>query len=368
MSDIPRAKNPYGFELWETWANALGWESSKRKDTAFWLYRNAIHGVRMMVKFTDYINQDDMYVELLRRHAIAKSLGLKTLLVIDWFNRATNRQTYHRNTIFPPDIPKAVRDIVRDFEPDKVEVCNEPYYCKNKSQRVGIAEYRDKVGEYLEGLDRARFLGEVFAHQSGSEFKKYPNESPYDGWEHEHWWPHGMVEGKHSAILHRHATLEQLIQAVGGSWHNGKAVGWKHPIFETELSVNGNVTKDYDIQGFNMNSAFVKWAKSKKLPFAYLIMGGDSGGGEWGMWTRLVDEHGDITQGALGVLDAMGIEYEDPGDDPDDPDDNGDTYPGTVPAYKAVKRMFQLGSVSAVKSDRRVRKYMKRWHKEWEKD
>ncbi len=364
MSEIPRAKNPYGFEFCETWADALGWESSARRDMAFWLYRNVIKRARMMVKFEDYMEQGDWYAEILRRHEIAKSLGLKTMLVIDWFNRADSRGGYHSSVIRPPDVPKAVNSILRDFRPDMVEVCNEPYYAKHQVDKVTIKEYKEFVRQYVDGADRAGFNGEFVASQSNKKFFKQPQDDVHDGWEWEIWWPHGMVEGKHSAILHDCTTLEQLIHRVGGTWHNGKAVGWRHPIFETETSIMGKRVKDFEQAGYNLANGFTRWAQSKKLPFAYLIMGGDAGGGEWGMYTRLIDGQGNLTLAAMGVLDAMNIDYDDP-DPPTDPDDDGKTYPGTVEAYKAFKRMNELGSLSAVKRDRRIRRYMKRWHKKW---
>jgi hypothetical protein len=368
MSEIPRAKQPYGFQVWEVWADALGWEPSAKRDVAFWLYRNAIHGARIMVKFEDFMEQGDWYAEILRRHEVARSLGLKTMLCIDWFNRAEARGGYHSSVVRPPDVPAAVNSILRDFRPDMVEVCNEPYYAKRAVDRITIKEYRDFVRQYADGADRASFGGEFVASQSNKKFWKKHNDHVADGWEWSVWWPHGMVEGKHSAVLHDYTTLEQLIQGVGGGWHNGKPIGYKHPIFETETSICGRRVKDFAQQAYHMAKGFTDWARSVKLPYAYLIMGGGPGNaGGWGLYTRLIDEHANLTKAAEGILDSLGIEY-DPSEPPDDPDDDGKTYPGTVEAYKAIKRMEELGTLSAVKRDRKVRRYMKRWHKKWKEN
>ena len=367
MSDIPRARHPYGFEFWETWADALGWEPSPKRDKAFWLYKNLIQGVRIMVKFEDFIEQGDWYAEILRRHEIAKSLGLRTMLCIDWFNRADARGGYHAYTVLPHDIALAVNSILRDFQPDIMEVCNEPYYAKRNSDKITIAEYAERVASYVDGADRARFRGEIIASQSHKNWWKKHGDLVEDGWEWHVWWPHGMIEGRHSAILHTCTTTEQLIYKVlEAGWHEGKPIGWRHPIFESELSITGTRIKDFEPHAKNMAKSFTLWSKSKHLPYAYLIMGGDEGGGDWGMYTRLLDQNGEFTQACLGIMEALGVEYE------EEENGNGNgtildpqTYPGTRELYKVVTRMNELGSWMGIRKDAKIRKQMKKWHEKW---
>jgi len=359
---MPRAKKPYGFELWEGWADALGWEDSPRRDMAFWLYQNAITGVRIMVKFADI--DDHWYDKVLRKHEIAKGLGLETMLCIDWFNRAGGPGSYHRDLERPrlSRIPSRVRNMLVDFKPDMVEVCNEPYYAKRQQDRVNHDEYRSFVEAYVEGCDMANYDGIVVASQPNEKFTK-PGDV-HDAWVWHVNWPK-MLEGDHSAVLHDCSTLQCLTNLVD-DWQGGRPIGYVHQHFETECTPLGRATADSDPHAYTISRQFTEWAMGKKLPYCWLAMGGSPPNEAWDISTRLITENGILTNAAIGVLDAMGIDIPDNPGPPDPPDPpSGREYPGARWAYKAINRVDDLDSLAEAKKDKKFNRYLKKWHQEW---
>ena len=356
---MSRVKRPYGFEVWECWADALGWPSSLKRDMAWWMYREVFTGVRVMVKFVDLDNDDDWYEEMLIRHDIARGLGLETMLCIDWFNRANNASGYHSKLERPrlEDITGKVAAIIRDFSPTMIEVCNEPYYAKRLVDRVNHKEYRDFVQAYVDGAVMSNFDGKIVASQPNEKFSK-PGDL-HDAWVWDVHWRHGFIEGDHSAVLHECADIDCLTSMVD-DWQGGKPIGYQYAHFETEFSACGRATAATDPHAEIITRQFVQWAKSKKLPFTWLDMGGYVPGGGWNMDTRLIDNAGHLTYAAKGLLSAMCIEppYNPP---PPEPPSPGSEEPGAKWFYRAARRAGQLPNVKTAGKDRRFNKYVRKF-------
>ena len=193
-----------GFQIWEVWGDAL----LLPKDSAAWgackhLYKHCIHGVRIMAKFEEYVNNGERFEELtLGKVMVARELGLKVMLCIDWHNVTHDSAGYHTSRWFPKDIPKCVEAMVELIGPDVVQVANEPYYLK-KGKDLTTAQYADYVYQYVEGLKKARWQGLLVAEQTRA------GEQVAKGWEWHVEWDY-CAEGKHRLprVLHDWTTAD----------------------------------------------------------------------------------------------------------------------------------------------------------------
>jgi hypothetical protein len=300
-----RAKKPAGFSLWECWGEALDLDpKSPAGQAAAHMYKHVFDGVRLMIKFQEFYNKGPMRKQIDDRVRRAREYDLKVLLVIDWFNVATGPKDYHKSIHIPvsKDLPRLVSQIITYYKPDMVEVCNEPNY--HKGHKTNAKEYSDRVSLFVEGAARAGFKGPMLC--TGT--RKDLGWSVKDGWEwHATRHPGGMLEGKHSLVLHELETPEQVRDGLIGDIPNGKAVGYQWPLFESEFSGVGRRWDTDSVHGAQMTMAGYQACKDKSMPLCYLTMGGwnndfdDTTTGPWRMRTGLIDVKGRLSTSALAL-------------------------------------------------------------------
>lgn len=310
-----------------------------------------IDGVRLMIKFDEWQNDPNMVSLILARANKAYIMGKKIHLVIDCFNSAHDSGDYHTSVNMPSlnKIPRMVGDIIRAFPPLwKVEVFNEPYYCKNHSQRITIKDYVAYVQAMAAGCAIGNFKGKLVASQSQVDrFWNWPhrdNKIEYGWeWQTESVWDHGNLEGIHSAILHGETTADGVINRINKDWYQGIPIGWRHPIDETELSIVGTKISTNSQQGHNMTTAVLPWARIAKLPITILTWGGKHNGfGDpgWPGEMHHVNKHNQLAKAAFAFYNFYG----------QSPPDNGDQPP---PAYGGMDEIL--------KAERDLRVTKKNW-------
>jgi len=294
MGAQPRPKNPAGFEIYECWGEFL--DTQNRMALA--LFEDCFDGVRIMAKFDEYFNQPQTFAKWVRRAEIAKQMGKKIHLCIDWHNTATGPNDYHDYVQRPTlnKLAKAVGAIIKEFpNASIVEVANEPYYVQNAQQRITIKEYHPLVLAYIDGCSIGNHKGILLASQSSKGKWNKPGNKVEDGWE---WsdtrWQPGMWEGLHTAVLHTHTTPNDLIAALTDHWYQGKAIGYQHEIYESELAPTGKLLKTNTTAGAQMYSAVLNMARQERLPICFLTIDGRSPNfGASGNWP-----------GAMGLVNA----------------------------------------------------------------
>lgn len=320
-SGVPRATRPAGFSVSECWGGFL----PKDVDHADHMF-GLIDAVRIMIKFDEWQNNPQMVARMIATAQKARSLGKKVHLCIDIFNTATGPDDYHSHTLIPSMHKMAgmIRDIIEAFPTLwKVEVFNEPYHCKNHSQRITILKYVEYVKKFVEGLSMTTFSGKLVASQTSKEFWtwRHPENKIENGWE---WvtdtvWHRGNLEGKHSAVLHTETTSAGLIDKISGTWHQDKAIGWRHPIDETECSPVGKHISTNSHHGKVMTRAILDFMKVSKCPITILTWGAKYDGfghPDWPGEMHYVNKHGVFAEGAQAFYEFYGVEMPSNGEEP----------------------------------------------------
>lgn len=306
-----RAKKPAGFSIWEGWGDALDLEpKSYPGQAARYMYEEVIDGVRLMVKFKWLAQEPNKVENILKRAERARRYGCKVHLVIDWFEEATGPGTYHKRMWKPPTtkMQGLVMEAIRIFDPEIIEVCNEPYYVKGG--KYSAADYVPDVTNFVIAAERANYRGKILA--SGS--RESVGWKIVDGWEwHAKRWERGMLEGKHSLVLHQLTDPNDVYDELTQYFHQGKAIGYQWPVYESEFSGVGTETHINSSLGAELTMAGYFAAKHKKFPICYLTMGGynkdfgksrDDGG--WGMHTDLINDSGLISEAGLSMASEEG--------------------------------------------------------------
>jgi hypothetical protein len=341
-SQVPRARNPHGFEVFECWGEFLD-TGNENAEHMFGL----ISGVRLMIKFDEWVNRPQMVEKVMQKAELAASMGKKIHLVIDCFNTATGPNDYHRSVEMPSlnKIPKMVGEIIRNFPKlAMLEVFNEPNHCKNKSQEFTIKSYVPYVVAFGDGAAIGNTKAKLVATQSNKTkwSKQHADNKIENGWE---WrtdcmWDSGNLEGKHSAVLHEHTDTQSLIHGISSTWHDGIAIGWRHPIYESELSPVGKKISTNSGQGYNMTAGMISFAKTKNLPICLLTWGGmfdGFGNPKWPGEMHYVNKNGKFSTGAKAIYDFYhaqmpkepddddGVIIIDPGEEPPSVEEKGYT-------------------------------------------
>ena len=330
--------DPLGHQVWECWGGALQLPDGAARDAARYLYKSRLlTGVRIMAKFWEFDRDKERYRRLtVDRAEIARSLGLKVQLSIDWHNTATGPSDYHKSRHFPANVPNAVASMLRDVEPDEVEVCNEPYYLKG-SKAMEMKQYLGLFNQFAEGARRANWDGLIIATQD------YPGDHPegrdngnfkYDSWIwHGNW--DNCAESRHSWVLEPRSTDPQIFyEQILKSLDNPRrwAVGWHWPVWENEHSPLGRQVHINTDLGARMCLASWNAYSFKRCPWAFLTMGGtlrDFGtDGSWGMHTDLINDRGEFSLGCKALMRKAGVSV------PDniEPDPVPDPDPDPTPA------------------------------------
>jgi hypothetical protein len=331
-----RAKKPAGFSLWECWGDALDLDpESPPGQAARYMYKEVFDGVRLMMKFKWFMNGGEQLAKMMHRIERARYYGLKIHLVADWFDESTGPNTYHAK-MWKPDhktMQKEVEKMCRVFKPAILEVCNEPYHIHGK--RVGHypeGEYVKDVSAFVRGARKAKFQGKILA--SGT--RKEVGWKITKGWEwHAERWEKGMLEGKHSLVLHEAMDEEDIIEGLTGKFYEGKAIGYQWPIYESEFSPVARHTHIDTHHGAKLAVAGVKAAMEKQFPLCFLTMGGynddfgrSKADGGWGMHTDLINNRGELSKAARAIAEEMGapefVLQDDTDPPPPPPDDDTD--------------------------------------------
>ena len=302
MQEGKRASKPAGFSLRECWADALDFDpTSARGQAAAYMYRYVMDGVRIMLKFEEWDHMPARVEVIRRRIARARSYGCDIHLCIDWFKVATGPGSYHKGMWKPSTntMIDMVAEMLDEFEPDIVEVCNEPYYVKGG--KYTAKQYVNDVTAYVLACEEVNFKGKVLASGTRQEV----GWKIEDGWEwHAKRWERGMLEGKHTLVLHELKTPAQVRSALIDGFHNGKAVGYQWPVYESEYSGVGRSYSTDSVAGAEMTMAGYHAARDKRFPLAYLTMGGgwdgygDPSPSGWRMQTDLINKHGELSLSA----------------------------------------------------------------------
>jgi hypothetical protein len=299
------------------------------------MYEEVFDGVRIMMKFKWFMEKPKEFEVMNRRIARARSYGLKLHLCADWFEAASGPNSYHKG-MWKPDHATMQDEIMRmckQYQPDILEVCNEPYHLAGK--KVGAypeEEYVKDVTTFVRGARAANYKGEILASGTrpdvGWSIKK--------GWEwHADRWERGMLEGKHTLVLHGAVTPEMVRDELIGKFHEGRAIGYQWPIYESEFSPVGRHTHIDTPQGAKLALAGVKAAMEKQFPLCFLTMGGynenfgrSKADGGWGMHSDLINSKGQLSEAAKEIAKLLGAPtfhlQDDTGPPPPPPDDNTD--------------------------------------------
>lgn len=330
-SPVPRATRPAGFAVSECWGGFL----SQNVDNADHMF-GLINGVRLMIKFAEWMNDPIQVALIINRAAKAAQMGKKIHLVIDCFNSANGPNDYHAGVVLPQPhkIAPMIKDIIEAFPPLwKVEVFNEPYYCKNHSQRITILKYVDYVKYFVEGCGYTNFNGKLVASQTSKEFWKWnhPDNTIANGWE---WvpetvWSGGNLEGRHSAVLHDETTVNGVVDLIGGTWHQGRAIGWRHPIDETECSPVGKDISTNSPGGYTMTDGVLRFMRNAKCPLTILTWGAKFDGFGHPRWPgemHYVNKHGNLAKGAEAIYNFYGATLPDENGEPPPPSQDWDTH------------------------------------------
>lgn len=313
-----------GFMIYEVWADAL----LLPKDSPAWgaaqhLYLNVFDGVRIMSKFEEYEKHPDRY----QRYTIDKArqarvLGLEVMLCLDWHNTAGSQSGYHAYRYIPDNLSTQVAAIIRDVKPDIVQVANEPYHMKGNQKDLRTNEYANYVYQYVKGMRAAGFEGLLVCEQSRDD-----RGDLHDAWEWHVDWDY-CANGKHRypRVLHEFKTAEAVLAELNGNpWASrNRPVGYKWPIFQDEFSSCGRGIHVNSKEGAKAMRLSLEFFKRKKVPFAWLIMGGgtpDFGGGSWRMHTDLINNRGEVSLAGQEMLKFLGKpQYDgDPVDPPPPP-------------------------------------------------
>lgn len=331
-----RAKKPAGFSLWECWGDALDLDpKSHAGQAARYMYEEVFDGVRIMMKFKWFMEKTKELQIMNRRIARARSYGLKLHLCADWFEAADGPKSYHRR-MWKPDHATMQDEVMRmckQYEPDILEVCNEPYHLAGK--RVGAypeEEYVKDVNSFVRGARAANYKGKILASGTRPEVGwKIKN-----GWEwHAERWEKGMLEGKHTLVLHDVLAPWAIRDTLIGKFHQGKAIGYQWPVYESEFSPVGRHTHINTPRGAQLALAGVKAAMEKQFPLCFLTMGGynedfgrSKADGGWGMRTDLINSKGQLSEAAKEIAQLLGAPefrlQDDTGPPPPPPDDDTD--------------------------------------------
>ena len=323
-----RATKPAGFSLRECWGGALDFDpSSPRGQAAAYMYKYVFDGVRIMIKFEEWATMPQAVSVIRHRIERARLYGMDIHLVIDWFKVATGPGSYHKGMWKPSrhEMTRMVAGMIDEFDPDIVEVCNEPYYVKGG--KYTAKQYVKDVTDYVTAAEDANFKGKILAsgprQEVGWKIK--------DGWEwHAKRWERGMLEGKHTLVLHNLKYPAEVATALTENFHNGKAIGYQWPVYESEYSGVGRTYSTDTIKGADMTMAGYYAAVNKRFPLCYLTMGGNWDGfgnpspSGWGMQTDLINKHGKLSKTAKALAEAEGAPPFEPnggnGGPPPDPD------------------------------------------------
>lgn len=284
-----------------------------------------------MSKFEEYEKHPDLYRRnTLGKAAMARELGLEVMLCLDWHNTASGQSSYHEYRYLPRDLPRAVETIIGDVRPDVVQVANEPYYVKNGS-KMTTEKYAGYVHDYVKGMKKAGFRGLMVANQSEKDRGDLRK-----AWEWHVDWDY-CAEGKHRdpRVLHTCKTADCVIDGLNSNaWATrSKPRGWKWPVFQDEFSSCGKGIHSNTIEGGAAMLVSLDFFKRKRVPFAWLTMGGTNihfgGEGGWGMHTQLVNSLGEVSISGREMLAFLGKpQYDDVVDPPVDPPDDPPGTPG----------------------------------------
>ena len=348
-----------GFEVGEVWGHALNLpENSPAWPNIEHCYRHVIDHWRGMVKLEEWYRRGygeakDKFLARLHR---ARSLGLKVVFCLDWHNSwlkmDPNPNNYHKYTWFPPGpLPRAVRDVLLEVQPDVFQVANEPYAKTN----LGTKEYAERVYDYVRGAREAGFKGLILANQTDDSRGHVA-----DGWE---WhvghnpedpgtmiveWQHGLAEGKHRhpRVLHGLTSVAGVRAALESNAWAGRRIpkGWRHLVWHDEVSFPGKEIHINTPLGAEVMLEGLHFFRQKKVPLTFLTMGGSTdnwgadGDSGWGMNTSLINRHGELSMGCKALYDFKGVPYPDgtPPIDPPEPPGNG----GGIKKIKSAKKVL----------------------------
>ena len=316
-----------GFKLYECWADAL----LLPEDSAAWgaarhMYVNCFDGVRIMSKFEEY----EKHPELYQRNTIdkanrARSIGLKVHLCLDWHNTAGSMAGYHAYRYIPRNMEEQVALIIRDVDPDIVQIANEPYHIQKPHKKLKTEDYAELVYRCVRGVKQTNFRGFIVCEQSRDDngdlrkaWEWHIDKPENGGWTQ-------CLNGKHRypRVLHSNATAKGVLDELEGNpWASrNRPVGYKWPIYQDEFSSCGRSIHSNSKEGAKAIRVSLDFFRRKKTPLAWLTMGGTSpnygGEGGWGMHTQLVNSKGEVSLSGQEMLRFFGKpQYEGPTDPP----------------------------------------------------
>jgi hypothetical protein len=232
------------------WGESLDLDRSTPGGAATeWLCRNVIDFMRLMVKFEEFDKHPEEYDFSVEQFALARELGVQTVLVTDIFNRAKSKSEYHRYVYLPTDMRASVGRMIADTQPDMIQVCNEPWSgYRNLTHR----EYRDFVHAHVLAAKDEGWTGLIVAEQPRSEYPGKVGESwvwsvsPEHGTEPDFHWEN-CAEGTHkwderdadgslvkswSSMVHEIPSAARLRDIVSSMLflHKYRPVGWHWPV------------------------------------------------------------------------------------------------------------------------------------------
>lgn len=313
MGRNERRNRPLGFDIGECWGHSLTIDPATSAGEAVrYVYQNGNwHGrpmrARLMVKTEEIERSPKDHALAMSKIERAREYGCKVLLVLDGFNTCRRRQDYHRYFYEPVrGWAATARDILREVQPDQLEVVNEYWYTKGGAD-MRAARYKQIVFEVAEGAEQANWKGTLVASNHIDERL----DTPHDLWVWDVPWD-DCAESEHLMILdgprnaqETRAQLQELPWAL-----RGQAVGWIWPIYVTETSFT-NVSADNDSpEGAAMARAMLEFYRQKNCPLILLTMSGEydplAGPGEWGMRSWLVDKDGNLSEACRELLRFVG--------------------------------------------------------------
>lgn len=356
MGRNQRRDQPLGFEIGECWGSALALDPATRAGEAVrYVYQ---HGgwngrpmrARLMVKTEEIERSPKDHALAMSKIERAREYGCKILLVLDGFNTCRRRADYHRYFYDPArGWAATARDVLREVEPDQIEVVNEYWYTKGGSD-IRAARYKQIVYEVAEGAAQANWKGTLVASNHIDEGK----DTPHDLWVWDVPWD-DCAESEHTLILEGPGTAAALRERLmETAWaQRGRAIGWIWPIYVTETSF-GNVNADNDSpEGAAMARVMLEHYRRFKTPLVLLTMSGDydpaAGPGEWGMRSWLVDKDGNLSAACRELLRFVGADDRwrpsgtveppaPPPDEPDEPDESDEPARGTSRGRQKLER------------------------------
>jgi hypothetical protein len=288
----------------------------------------------------------------------AMSYGCGVELVYDWFLKAVDRNSYHRDLWLPDlrTIAIHARDLSRRFRPAEFEVCNEFWYTKG-NRDMTMEEYTTIVYAVADGLLMA---GAPYPQLNASIKLDKPRDSEHDLWvwniEYDK-----CAEVYHFNILsHRGKpptpnTPEGLLAKLQAQDYcdkdrtgRDKAIGWIWPLKLNETSPVGDRVDLNTRNGAEMMVTLLRHQKRYDMPVTMLTMGGgrpfDAPPGEWGMRSDFVDDRGNLSLGVEAWLDFVDAPpYEGPSEPPVDPPDPGGWYEHLAEAQEDLDRAVKRG-------------------------